>query len=102
MKTPLTADAAAGDTIPFDAVPGGVSRREARPRRARLARLAALALSVVVALVALATAGLRLLVLPWDMAVLLGIVLGFAFGLLALGILLIAVAVRGRAPGSRR
>ncbi|HSD81860.1 MAG TPA: hypothetical protein VLB47_14420 [Solirubrobacteraceae bacterium] len=93
MKPPLTApavpDAAApGETAPFDVV-------DSWRRRPRWARIAAWSLVAVAVLVALATAGLRLLVLPWGLAFPLGLVLGCALALLAAGIALIALAVRG-------
>jgi hypothetical protein len=69
-------------------------------RRVRWARIAAWGLIALLALVALATTGMRLLVLPWPMAVALGVVLGFALALLAGGMLLIAFAVNP--PGGRR
>ena len=94
MRRPLTAPAAdvtAQDTVAFDPF-----------RRVRWARIAAWGLLGVLTLVALATTGLRLLVLPWPMAFALGTVLGCALALLAVGLLLIALAVRGPTPARRR
>jgi heme A synthase len=91
MPRPLTVPAAAQDTVAFDPF-----------RRPRWARIAAWGLVVVLALVAFATTGLRLLVLPWPMALALGAVLGFALALLLVGVLLIMHAMRRPAPPPRR
>jgi hypothetical protein len=87
MQTPLTAPAVPDvDTVAFPAV-----RRPRRPRWGRIAAWAVLTLSVLAALV---IAGLRLLVLPWPMALALGVALACALALLAAGLLLIVLAVR--------
>jgi hypothetical protein len=93
MKSPLTAPAVpevstAADTVAFE--------RVRAPARRRWIRIAAWAVLIVAALAGLAAAGLRLLVLPWPMAVLLGVTLAGALALLAVGLLLIVLAVRGR------